>query len=84
MKDGAGMPGWPLLLRREWAAAYLGLSPSLFDAAVKDGTLPRPVPLVGTVKAWHRADLDAWAEDRRARAEAASGGVDANQWDDAA
>ncbi len=60
------MPGWPLMLRREFAALYLGLSPSSFDAAVRDGLMPSPVPLVGTVKAWHRLDLDAWAEDRRA------------------
>lgn len=56
------------MLRREQAAGYLGLSASLFDSAVKDGLMPRPVPLVGSVKAWHRADLEAWAEDRRAAA----------------
>ena len=68
MPDGSArpvLPGWPLLLRREMAAAYLGLSPSLFDAGVKGGTLPGPIPLVGSVKAWHRGDLDAWAADRR-------------------
>lgn len=78
MKEGGAIPGWPLLLRRELAAAYLGLSPSLFDAAVKEGVLPRPVPLVGTVKAWHRAELEAWAEDRRALA---ANENDANPWD---
>jgi predicted DNA-binding transcriptional regulator AlpA len=76
MKDGAAMPGWPLLLRREMAAAFLGLSPATFDGAVKDGLLPRAVPLVGSVKAWHRADLEAWAEDRRAAAENVP-----NEWD---
>lgn len=76
------MPGWPLLLRRELAALYLGMSPSTFDAAVKDGLLPRAVPVVGTVKAWHRGDLEAWAEDRRAAAE--QPGPDyPNPWDDA-
>lgn len=83
MKDGTVMPGWPLLLRRELAASYLGMSPSTFDAAVKDGTLPRPVPLVASVKAWHRADLEAWADDRRAAAERAAA-PDASAWDDAA
>lgn len=79
MKDGTTMPGWPLMLRRELAALYLGMSPSLFDAAVKDGTLPAPVPLVGTVKAWHRGDLEAWAEDRRAASLPADD--PANPWD---
>ena len=79
MKDGTVMPGWPLLLRRELAALYLGMSPSTFDLAVKDGMIPPPVPLVGSVKAWHRGDLEAWAEDRRAAAERPAG----NEWDDA-
>jgi predicted DNA-binding transcriptional regulator AlpA len=78
MKDGGAMPGWPLMLRRELAALYLGMSPSIFDAAVKAGELPRPVPLVGTVKAWHRVDLEAWAEERRAAADAGAAG---NPWD---
>lgn len=78
MMDGSTMPGWPLFLRRELAALYLGLSPSMFDAGVKQGLLPKPVILTGTVKAWHRRDLEAWAEDRRAAA-----GLDANEWDGA-
>jgi predicted DNA-binding transcriptional regulator AlpA len=83
MRDGGALPGWPLLLRRELAASYLGMSPSTFDAAVKDGLMPRPVPLVASVKAWHRADLEAWAEDRRAAADCANS-PDANPWDNAA
>jgi predicted DNA-binding transcriptional regulator AlpA len=81
MKDGTMLPSWPLLLRRELAAAYLGVSPSAFDAAVKDGTLPPPVPTVGTIRAWHRQDLEAWAEDRRPLAEGAAPA--ANPWDTA-
>jgi prophage regulatory protein len=82
MKDGATMPGWPLLLRREMAAAFLGLSPATFDNGVKGGELPRPVPVVGAIKAWHRGDLEAWAEDRRARAEAEALATSAtNEWD---
>lgn len=83
MKDGSTIPGWPLLLRRELAAQYLGMSPSTFDAAVKEGLLPRPVPVVGSVKAWHRGDLEAWAEDRRAAAEQAAPD-NPNPWDDPA
>jgi len=63
MPDGAGLPGWPRALREEWAAAYLGMSPSLFRATV--------APEVAAVRlspgrvAWLREDLDAWL-DRRA------------------
>jgi predicted DNA-binding transcriptional regulator AlpA len=79
MKDGTVLPGWPLLLRRDLAARYIGMSPSTFDAAVKNGLLPRAVPLVGNLMAWHRGDLEAWAEDRRAASDCAP-----NPWDDAA
>ncbi len=60
------LPGWPLLLRREWAAAFIGMSPGTFDAEWKAGRLPAPIPTAGALKAWHRMDLAAWAEDRRA------------------
>lgn len=76
MKDGCTLPGWPLMLRRDYAAAYVGLSVSLFDNAVREGSLPPPVALVGSVKAWHRRDLEAWVEDRRQVS-----GVAANPWD---
>lgn len=75
MKDGTAMPGWPLLLRRELAALYLGMSPSTFDVEVKAGRMPAPLPLAGSLKAWHRLDLEAWAEERRAA------GALSNPWD---
>lgn len=68
MKDGSTLPGWPLMLRRELAAAYVGMSPSTLDAEAKAGRVPAPVPMTPSLKGWHRADLDAWAEDRRAAA----------------
>lgn len=56
------LPGWPVLLRAELAAAYVGMSRSTFDAAVKAGTAPAPAPSrVGGIRAWRRAELDAWA-----------------------
>lgn len=79
MTEATATPGWPLLLRRELAAAYVGMSPSTFDKAVKEGLLPRPVATVYSLVQWHRGDLDAWAEDRRAEGQPA-----ANPWDDAA
>lgn len=80
MTDRSALPGWPMMLRRELAAAYVGMSARTFDDAVSDGLIPRPIPLVGTVKAWHRADLDAWLEDRRA---AATQERAPNPWDQA-
>lgn len=76
MKDGGTLPGWPRVLRRELAAQYLGMSPSLFVREVEGGALPRPINIVGTVKGWVRDDLDAWLDDRRA-AQSAEG----NSWD---
>jgi prophage regulatory protein len=76
MRDGGTLPGWPRVLRRELAAQYLGMSPSLFTREVEAGALPAPISLVGSVKAWVKDDLDAWLEDRRA---AQNGG--SNSWD---
>ena len=71
------LPYWPRVLRRELAAAYLGMSPSLFVREVEAGALPRPVALAGSVKGWVRDDLDAWIEDRRAAQDAPR-----NPWDE--
>jgi predicted DNA-binding transcriptional regulator AlpA len=76
------LPFVPLLLRREWAAAYVGMSPSTFDGEVRAGRLPKPIPTTNTLKAWHRHDLEAWAQDRRAERQAAGDGSH-NPWDDA-
>jgi hypothetical protein len=46
MPDGARdlsrLPGWPRYLSRELAAAYVGVSPTLFDQEVEQGIWPRP------------------------------------------
>ena len=78
MRDGTTLPGWPLMLRREQAAAYIGMSPSTFDAECKAGRLPRAVQMTLSLHAWHRGDLEAWAEDRRSAATAAT----SNPFDD--
>ncbi len=65
MKGESTLPGWPRVMRRDKAAAYLDLSISLFDREVAEGRLPAPVQLVATVKGWVRDDLDAWIDDRR-------------------
>nr|WP_260170916.1 AlpA family phage regulatory protein [Roseococcus suduntuyensis] len=63
-------------MRREQAAAYVGMSPALFVREVETGALPRPIALAGTVKGWVRDDLDAWIDDRRA-----AQSVEVNTWD---
>lgn len=68
MRDFSMLPGWPLMLRRELAAHYMGLSPTAFDREVKEGRAPGPVPMTNGVDSWHRADLVQWAEDRRPNA----------------
>lgn len=66
------------MLRRELAAQYLGMSPTTFDAERKAGCVPKPVSITAGLEAWHRGDLDAWAEDRRA---AAANAPKPNPWD---
>ncbi|WP_064692000.1 helix-turn-helix transcriptional regulator [Rhizobium aegyptiacum] len=48
----------PRGLRREDAARYIGVSPSLFDRLRKDGKVPEPRDLFGLM-VWDRSDLDA-------------------------
>jgi predicted DNA-binding transcriptional regulator AlpA len=47
----------PRGLSREQAAAYVGVSPTLFDRGVKDGILPKPFRLYGRVL-WCRMAID--------------------------
>jgi predicted DNA-binding transcriptional regulator AlpA len=48
----------PRGLSREQAAAYVGVSPSLFDAMVKDGRMPMP-KRINSRTVWDRLELDA-------------------------
>ena len=43
VKVSAGLPYWPRILRREQAAAYVGVSAGTFDIEVKEGRAPPPV-----------------------------------------
>jgi predicted DNA-binding transcriptional regulator AlpA len=47
----------PRGLSRTEAAAYVGVSPSLFDAMVKDGRMPRP-KRINSRTVWDRHLLD--------------------------
>lgn len=47
----------PRGLSRVQAAAYIGVSPSLFDAMVKDGRMPKPTR-INMRAVWDRLKLD--------------------------
>jgi predicted DNA-binding transcriptional regulator AlpA len=55
-------PGWPRMMRRATAAAYLDLSQAAFEREVIDGVVPMPVKLGGR-EHWCRVAIDA-AMDR--------------------
>jgi predicted DNA-binding transcriptional regulator AlpA len=61
-------------LSRTEAAAYIGVSPSLFDAMVKDGRIPRPVR-VNSRRIWDMWELDAAFDDLKDQ-------LETNPWDD--
>lgn len=70
------IPLSPRGLSRVQAAAYIGVSPSLFDELVKDGRMPRP-KRINSRTVWDRIRLDEAFEailDDESRA--------ANPWDD--
>lgn len=48
----------PRGLSREQAAAYIGVSPSLFDEMVEDGRMPKPTR-INSRTIWDRLKLDA-------------------------
>lgn len=65
----------PRGLSREQAAAYIGISPSLFDMLVKDGRMPVP-KRVNSRNVWDRIQVDG------AFAALPSNNDDSNPWDD--
>ena len=73
MSHRANLPWTPAALRREHAAAYVGMSANTFTALIRDGLMPAP-RLAGGVKIWLRADLDAALAALPAEDGAAMGG----------
>lgn len=67
---------WPRGLRREHAARYLGVSPSKFDQARKEGKIPAARNFLG-VQLYCRLDLDAAFDGLPLVA-----ANDNNEWDD--
>ncbi len=49
---------WPMGLSRLQAAAYIGVSATLFDEMVKDGRMPKPKRLSDGRIGWFRPALD--------------------------
>ena len=64
----------PRGLSREQAAAYVGISPSLFDMLISDGRMPGPKRINARV-VWDRVKLDL-AFEALAGGEEASAGSD--------
>jgi predicted DNA-binding transcriptional regulator AlpA len=67
----------PRGLSREQAAAYVGISPSLFDMLVKDGRMPAP-KRINARTVWDRVQLD------EAFAALPSNETPVNPWDEIA
>ena len=67
----------PRGLSREQAAAYVGVSPSLFDTLVKDGRMPAP-KRINARTVWDRLQLDT------AFAALPSNDAPVNPWDEIA
>lgn len=65
--DPSRMPDWPRHMTRELAAAYVGVSPSVFDDEVQAGKWPKAQArgAKGGLATWDRVLLDA-ASDREA------------------
>lgn len=71
-------PSWftPRGFSRTQAAAYVGVSPSLFDEMIKDTRMPSP-RLINTRTVWDRVEIDL-AFDALPRK------LEANPWDEVA
>ena len=59
MSSRTGVPPQfpPRGLSRTEAAAYIGVSPTLFDGLVRDGRMPRPIR-INARTVWDRVKLD--------------------------
>jgi predicted DNA-binding transcriptional regulator AlpA len=66
----------PRGLQREFAARYVGISPTTFDKMVEDGRMPKP-KMIDSRRVWDLRALD-MAFDRLPDV---NGEVTANEWD---
>lgn len=58
------LPYWPRFLGRDMAAAFVGVSPNVFDAEVRDGKWPAGIPRGsrGGKLTWDRRALEMIAD----------------------
>jgi predicted DNA-binding transcriptional regulator AlpA len=69
----------PRLIKREAAAAYVSVSPTIFDQMVKEGRMPPPKRLGIRRIAWDLRDLDAAVDQLPVQ----GGGIEVDDtWDD--
>lgn len=54
----------PIFLRMRQVSALIGLKPHAIDRAVRAGLFPRPFLIGVRAKAWKKAEIDAWIEER--------------------
>lgn len=53
---------WPIFMRAEVAALYLGVSKATIWRWVRDGRLPPPLELSPRIKGWHQDELRKFAD----------------------
>lgn len=54
---------WPRAMRDDVAAAYVGLSTSLFRSKVKTRDAPAPIRIGTSRIVWLKEDLDQWLDE---------------------
>ena len=59
------LPGWPIRMKVDLAAAYVGMSRSSFEKAIQSGEMPAGAKLTGGTY-WLRADLERAVEQASA------------------
>ena len=64
MADRPALPDWPYGLSEPMAAAFLGISASLFRREWEAGRMPRPVQVTPGRQVWHRPTLQAWLDQK--------------------
>lgn len=71
----------PKCLSRVEAAAFVGVSPSLFDRMVAEGQMPQPKMIRSRV-VWDRAKLEVYFEALPDRSPSGSFGAEGDSWAD--
>lgn len=73
----------PLGLSRVQASVYIGVSPSIYDAMVEDGRMPKP-KRIGRRRVWDRRAVEEFFARLDAEARESAGNSRDDDWDDVA